>query len=253
MLSWTALITEPAMLALVGIAFVTALVRGFSGFGAGMLFMPLAGALFDPKLAIVMIWMIDSVPAFPILFPALKKCVWREIVPMAIAAFVGVPIGMYLLKTADPVPVRWTISLLTLVLAAILWSGWRYRVRPNMPTTLGVGFSSGFLGGFAAIPGPPVLMFWMSGPASAAVARANIIAYFGILMVLSGANLFAQGFITMESLQRSLILAPVYLAGVLIGNRMFGFASEATFRRIAYALIIVFALLGLPVLDSVLG
>ena len=50
-------------------------------------------------------------------------------------------------------------------------------------------------------------------------------------------------------------LAAVFLAlaiGILIGVRLFGKASERTFRRVAYAVILGAALVGLPLFDGLL-
>lgn len=250
MTPWTTLLFEPAMLALFAVTLVTGVVRGFAGFGAGMLFMPLAGGLYDPKLAIIMLWLIDGLPTLPIVIPALRRCNWRDLVPMLAAAVIAVPVGVYVLKTTDPIPVRWTISALTGSLVCLLWSGWRYRGAPGLPVTLGVGAGSGFLSGFAALPGPPVLLFWMGGTASAAETRANIIVYFAFLTAFSGVNFFLQDVFTTEGVQRGVLLAPVYMASVLVGGWLFRFATEATFRRIAYLLMLVSAVLGLPLLDD---
>lgn len=244
-----ALVAEPAMLALIVVTAITGVVRGFSGFGAGMLFMPLAGGLYDPKLAIIILWLIDGVPTVPILVPAVKRCNWRDLIPLIVASVLAVPVGVYLLKTTDPVPVRWTISLLTVALVTMLWSGWRYRRVPGTAVTFGVGASSGFLSGFASLPGPPVLLFWMGGSATAAETRANIIVYFAFLTVIGGVNFHLQGLFSAEAVHRGLLLAPVYLASVLLGGRLFRFADEATFRKIAYLMMVTSAMLGLPLLD----
>ncbi len=237
------------MLALVVVTLITGIVRGFSGFGAGMLFMPLAGGLYDPKLAIIILWLIDGVPTIPILVPAVKRCNWRDLVPLIYASVLAVPVGVYLLKTTDPVPVRWTISLLTIALVAVLSSGWRYRRVPGTAVTLGVGAGSGFLSGFASLPGPPVLLFWMGSSATAAETRANIIVFFAFLTVIAGVNFYLQDIFTVDALHRGVLLAPIYLACVLFGGWLFRFASEQTFRNIAYVLMVTSAVLGLPLLD----
>jgi len=48
------------------------------------------------------------------------------------------------------------------------------------------------------------------------------------------------------------LLVP-YGSGVLIGTRGYGLASERTFRRIAYGVIMLAALVSLPLWDGVLG
>ncbi len=45
----------------------------------------------------------------------------------------------------------------------------------------------------------------------------------------------------------SLVLIPFYAAGLFLGSRMFGLASERTYRLIAYGSILLAAILTLPV------
>ncbi|PLX35855.1 MAG: sulfite exporter TauE/SafE family protein [Hyphomicrobiales bacterium] len=242
---------EPAF-AVLALAVVTAgLVRGFSGFGTGLIFMPVASSVIDPLMAIVIAWAIDTLPTAPIVIPALKRCTWKTIRPMLVGAFVALPLGVAALRYADPVPARWAISLLTLGFALVLWSGWRYRSKPPTPLVLGVGATAGFLGGFAGIPGPPVILFWMSS-AAAAIARANIIVFFAVLTVFSGSNYFLQGLFTKEALLHGLALAPIYFLALVAGNKLFPYAAEETYRRIAFSLIILSAIIGLPALDAIL-
>jgi len=251
MSSILSLYAEPGMQILIIVTAVTGFVRGFTGFGTGMLFIPVASSIFEPRVVVVMIWLIDAIAALPIVAPAFRRCDWRDVIPLTIFATLAVPLGVYLLRTADPVPVRWMISILTMVLVATLWSGWRYRGRPGLPITGAAGFASGFLGGFAGLPGPPVILFWMGGQSQAATTRANIIVFFAFLTILYGINFYALDLITHEVITRAIALIPVFLVSVLIGSRLFAFSSEKRFRSVAYILMIVSAVLGLPALDGV--
>jgi uncharacterized protein len=50
----------------------------------------------------------------------------------------------------------------------------------------------------------------------------------------------------------SLLLALPFILAMVAGARWFGLASERSFRRVAYAIIAVSALISLPVFDSLL-
>ena len=169
------------MFALLATAFVAGGVRGFAGFGAGLIFMPVAAALIDPRMAVVVFLTVDEFVAMPLAWRAVRISDWSTLLPAVIAASVTAPIGAWVLANGDILALRWAISLLALGLLVLLASGWRYRERPRLPVTLGVGAASGFLGGFAQISGPPIVAYWMSGPAPAAIIRANLIVYFLIL------------------------------------------------------------------------
>ena len=63
---------------------------------------------------------------------------------------------------------------------------------------------------------------------------------------------FVGDLLTGAVLGLAIVTGPLYGLGLLIGARMFGLASEQTFRRVCYAIIGGAAIVGLPVLDGVI-
>src|SRR3546814_10777361 len=66
-----------------------------------MMFMPVASLLFEPKLAAVWLFVADDVAALTMLPAALRRCVWREVLPLAAGAVLAVPAGVALLVLVD--------------------------------------------------------------------------------------------------------------------------------------------------------
>jgi hypothetical protein len=62
----------------------------------------------------------------------------------------------------------------------------------------------------------------------------------------------AQGLFTARSVALSLMLGVPYIAGVGIGSYFFKGASDQLYRRVAYAICALAALLSLPLLDPYL-
>ena len=232
---------------------IAGVVRGFSGFGTGMIVGPAAAALFSPQIGIVVLLVIDTLPMVPLVVGALKKVSLRELVPVAVGYGLIVPIGIWFLKTGDTVKLRWFMSAVILVSAAILWSGWRYTGPRNVAVRLGVGGMSGFLGGAVAVGGPPVILYWMALRTGAGIVRANLIIFFALTQLFSGGGLFFAGLLTKQSLALGVLCAPAYFVGLVSGARLFGFASDATYRRIALAIVITAAILTMPALDALRG
>jgi uncharacterized membrane protein YfcA len=166
-------LTDPAFLGLAGASALAGLVRGFSGFGSAMI-VPIVGALQSPAVAVVLLFLADTVVSLPLLPPAFARCAWREVAPLGFGAALLVPVGVELLLWADPTSLRWTVSLLVLVFTALLASGWRRRGEASVPATFLIGASAGLGGGLASLYGPPIVLFWLSGHQDAATVRANI-------------------------------------------------------------------------------
>ena len=92
-------------------ALLAGTVRGYTGFGSAMIFMPVAGAYLGPKTAIGIMWIIDFLMQLPMVRSTWRHARWGEIGPLFIGYVVGLPLGLTLLMTIDPTPVRWVTSL----------------------------------------------------------------------------------------------------------------------------------------------
>jgi uncharacterized protein len=245
-------VSTSAAFAICAIAFVSATARGFSGFGSALIFMPLASSVASPRFVAVLLLVIDFVAAAPLLPGAWEKADRRATAIIAVGALIGVPIGTYLLSRLDPVTTRWIISGFVFALLLLLLSGWRYRGKDHAAFSVGIGALSGFCSGLAQTGGPPIVGYWLGRPTSSALARANIVLYFGAADFFSLVSYAASGLITLDALRFALVVGPVYALGIKFGSSLFGRASETLFRAICYVLIALAVIFGLPVLDGVL-
>jgi uncharacterized protein len=234
------------------VAALSGLVRGFAGFGSALIYMPLVAAIYEPRAASVTLLLIDLVSSTPFTVPEFRKCTWREVLPISIAMVIAVPIGTLALLLVDPIVLRWGIAVLVLGLLAVLVSGWRFRGEPKLPVTIGVGLFAGFGCGAVQIAGPAVIVYWLSRGGPAAIMRANLMVFFiftGITVLIS---YFVQGLFTKEFVALSILLGLPYMIALGAGVFFFRGASDAFYRKVAYAIITLAALLSLPIFDQVL-
>src|SRR6185369_14305131 len=151
----------------------------------------------------------------------------------------------------DPIVLRWCIAAVVLTLVPVLASGWRYHGAPRLPITLGVGLFAGISAGAVLIAGPPVLLYWLGGGSSAKTLRANLMVFFMICDILLVAIFGYANLFEARPLALSVLLGIPYLAGMGVGARFFHGASEELYRRIAYIIIALAALVSLPLLDGI--
>src|SRR6188474_971769 len=78
-------------------AFVAALARGFSGFGAALIFLPLAATVVDPKIASPLLLITDAVLAVGFIPRAWRTANRREVGVMGLGALIGIPLGTLML------------------------------------------------------------------------------------------------------------------------------------------------------------
>lgn len=228
-------------------ALAASIVRGFSGFGTGLIFMPIAAAALGPKMAVGILLIVDGIPVLPLVWNALKRISWSELAPLIIGAVVMAPIGVFVLIVSDPTILRWALSLMILIFVVMLAAGWAYRGPSRSWLSLLAGGLSGFLSGSVGVPGPPVLIYWLGRGVVSVTMRANAMVFFFFTSILSGTGYVVGGLITPDVIARSAGILPIYAFGLYLGSRMFGLASEETYRRIAYTLIVLAALVSMPI------
>jgi uncharacterized membrane protein YfcA len=245
-----ALVAEPRFIAAVLVTALAGIVRGFSGFGSALIYIPLMAAIYDPRIAAVTLLITDSVASMPFTVSQTRRCNWREVAPVSVAAIATIPLGALALQYADPVILRWGIAFLVIGLLAVLVSGWRYHLAPSVAASVGVGLFAGVGTGAVQISGPPAIIYWLGGPNSAVVVRANLMVYFALLSIASIATYYWRGLLTADVLLMSLVLGPIFIATMAAGAWLFRGAGDATYRRIAYAIIALSALVSLPLFDE---
>jgi uncharacterized membrane protein YfcA len=234
------------------VAVLAGLVRGFSGFGGAMIYMPLVAAIYEPRIAAVTILLVDFFSSTPFAIPEFRRCVWREVLPISIAMALAVPLGTWALIALDPILLRWLIAILVLGLVIVLASGWRYRGAARLPVTLGVGAFAGASAGAVQIGGPPVVLYWLSRGNSAMTMRANLMVFFAFCGVALVTSYAVERLFTAQTLALSVLLGIPYILGVASGALFFRSASDRLYRRTAYGIIALAALLSLPLLDPLL-
>src|SRR3981189_1821796 len=128
-----------AAIAICAIALVSGTARGFSGFGAALIFMPLASSMAAPRLVAALLLIIDFVAAAPLAPNAWKHADRKATAVMVLGALIGVPIGTWFLSRLDSVTTRWIISAFVFALLMLPLSGWRYRGKNYPAISVGIG------------------------------------------------------------------------------------------------------------------
>ena len=218
-------------------AVLAGLVRGFSGFGAAMILMPVMSAVLGPLTAVPLMLVTDSSVTAPMVTSAVRRCTWREVLPLAAGAMFFLPFGIHALTLVDPRLLRWAMSIFVLIAVVVLASGWRYRQRVPIPAASAVGATAGFSSGLLGMSGPRIVLFWLAGQDDAAQARANIIAYFGLSAVIGLTTFWLNDLLSIRVLVMAALVAPLYALFLFIGTRLFRRASERIYRCIAMLVI----------------
>jgi uncharacterized membrane protein YfcA len=247
---FTALVSEPRFALAAGIASLAGLVRGFTGFGSALIYVPLMSAVYGPTVAVPTIMLIDTICSLPWAVKAAPSCNLHEVWPVALFGTLAIPLGGAALVYVDALTLRWFIAGLVLIALAVLISGWRYHGKPTWPAMAATGIAAGVGGGSVQIAAPPLLIFWLGGQNSAATVRANIMVYF----LWSGfVTMFVYiwgGLFTVKTLTLAFLFGIPFALAIGIGANWFHGTSDQLYRRVAYVIIGMSGLASLPLFDG---
>ncbi len=247
---FASIVSDRRFVAAAAIAIFSGVVRGFSGFGSALIYIPLTAAIYDPLTAAVTFVMIDFATGVSFVMGAWRKTRWGEVLPLAAAAIASAQFGTLILQYADPTLLRWMICILVAGIVGVLASGWRYEGRPHLSVTIAVGLFAGLLGGAVQISGPPIVVYWLGSMHDVGIVRASLISYFGLFSAGSVVTYYFHGLLSAKLVALAILLGPLHIVAMWVGGKAFHFATPETYRRVAYATIILSAIVGMPLLDG---
>lgn len=209
-----------------------------TGFGIGMVAMP--GLLFvlEPQTAVVVLNTVAlSIEAW-IVVQARKDIHLREIAPIVVAGAVGVPLGIYILKFADPTAMRIGISVLVLVLAAMAPLKFQRDFRYSRFVGVLAGFFVGIVLPAFGVGGPLVTLYLLTRSWERKLVRAGMALY---LLVLDVFGVAGYAIADLYSVQRLILIGIMVLpmlAGLALGATLLNRMSERVFRYVVIAIIV---------------
>lgn len=127
----------------------------------------------------------------------------------------------------------------------MLFFGFRLKRAPGPAQTCAVGALTGLINGASANGGPPAILFFLSGPQSAAVGRASLIAFFLFTDVLASLFYWGYGLLSWHYLSVCRNLSALHGVGHLAGIALVPAHGRSRFRRLHLLLLMLAARTGL--------
>jgi uncharacterized membrane protein YfcA len=213
--------------------------RGFVGFGAALVIVPVLSLAYGPLVAIPALTVIGIPTLVQLLPDAIRHSERRIVVPMSAAILLSAPLGTWVLVSVAPALMKMVISALVIGLVGMLARGWKLDGDVGRPVLILAGAAGGLVQGVAGVGGPPVVAIALSRPGSPTEQRGNVLALMTAISLASLAPLSFFGLFTREAVVLGLVLLPVYGAAILVGSRYFSGGGKRHFRHAAIGLLLV--------------
>lgn len=223
------------------------LVRGFSGFGSGLVFLPIVSSVLTPPQAVAVLVLMDLIGPLGNLPGALRTGSPKEVSRLFAGLLIGLPIGMIALFWMSPEPFRWVVSIVALLTVGALVAGWRWTGRRDGKITTLVGGLAGLLGGATGVPAPPVVLYYMSSLLPVAMIRANMTMFMIAIDLVMGSILLIAGKVPAHLALLGLLLVVPFSLANAVGSALFRPERAGSYKALSWTMIALSALAGLPI------
>lgn len=233
---------DPAtLLALSTIVLGAGAVRGLTGFGFAILAVPLMGLVIPPTEAVLLAIVLQMLIGPFGVSKALGHIDAPLVAGVAVGAMVGTPFGLFVLSSVAPDVAR-------LLIAAIAVGCFGIFLIKRAPTPsrapshiVATGLASGLLNGFAAMPGPPVILYFVRSGVTPMAARGSMILVFFAAATAGTITAWLRGLLDGHLVLLTASVFPLMLAGNHIGSKFFGVVPERVWRTAVVILLVVSA------------
>ena len=212
-------------------SFGSAFVRGLTGFGMAILLVPILALALSPLEAVLLA---NFLSLFIGLIEIRRLVRGAERSAWVIAALVVLftPAGLLALSLTTPAIARLLIALIALSAFVAVMVPRRSEAAPHPLTTGGVGIVSGLMTGYAGMPGPPVVPYYVGRGLARETAKASMMLVFtiaGLSGLVSGA---AMQVLDWRLGLLALLLFPAVLLGNKLGDKASGRIADPVWRTL---------------------
>lgn len=209
--------------------FAAAFIRGLTGFGFGILLVPILALALTPVEAVLAINIMAGLLALTEIRLILREAEKSALVIGVLVMLFTAP-GLILLDATPRNLARLLIALIALSAFFAILLPKRGAQQPGVLATGAVGVTAGLLTGFAAMPGPPVVPYYVGRDIPRMTAKASMIGIFGLAAVAGVGSGAAIGVLSWNVVVLGFALFPLVLLGNWSGSLAFGKVSDSLWR-----------------------
>jgi uncharacterized membrane protein YfcA len=224
------------------LSFGAAFVGTISGFGFALLIVPPLAFFVGAKEAVVLSNVLGSSWLMTMFVRLRRDVVWRAAIPLAIAAFAGMPFGLLVLEVVSERTLQAILGVNVLVATILLWRGARLNVHGRWLDGA-AGFISGVLNTSTSMNGPPIVLHLQNQGLAPTPFRATIAAFFVSSALFTLALYAVSGRIGGYELQAFSLGLPGLGAGYVCGSLVVKRLDAAQFRRVVIGVLVLSAMM----------
>ncbi|MFW2349701.1 sulfite exporter TauE/SafE family protein [Qipengyuania sp.] len=215
--------------AVLAAAFISAFVRGLTGFGMAILLVPILALALSPVHAVLLTNFLSvfvGLSEIRRLVRGAERSAWMIIALVVLTT----PAGLYLLSMTTPDVARLAIAIIALSAFGAILLPRRAALEHHPATTVSVGILSGLMTGYAGMPGPPVVPYYVGRAIPRETAKASMLLIFTCASTTGLVSGAALGVLDWSLPPLAVLLFPAVLLGNWLGNRASGRIGDGLWR-----------------------
>jgi uncharacterized membrane protein YfcA len=227
-----------------GVISLAYLVRGITGFGSGLIAIPLLALVMPLTTAVPLVVFLDYMASASHGINHREAIQWKEISSLLPFAIIGVITALFIFQSVDMEVLK--LGLGTFVLLFALYSLFSFSGKKLVSSLWSVpaGSLGGMIGTLYGTGGP----FYVIYLRFRKIEKTQFRATFATLFLLDGAGRLAgfvfTGFFTMDLVLMTAVSIPLMVIGMFIGGHIHTNISQHSFQR-AISILLVFSGLAL--------
>jgi uncharacterized protein len=210
--------------------FGAAYVRGISGFGMAIILVPMLGMVIRPEQAVILALFLQALIGPVGIRGSIAASEKPSTFIIAAAAVIATPMGLWLLSITPKDIARIIIAAIAIGAFVLVILPKRKARRPGLAVTIGTGLSAGILTGFAAMPGPPIVPYYIRDNITPHTARASMMTVFFATAITGSMCAVVSGLGSVAMAALALLLFPPMWLGNWLGAKAFGKIRPALWR-----------------------
>lgn len=234
-------LSPAAMAFAVAALFAGGLIRGYSGFGASLVWVSCLCLVLPPPAVVPSTLLLETASSVTLLPKAWSDAHRPSVRWLLAGALLGLPIGIWFLAALPERATRLTVGLVVGLSALALALSRRTRRLPGRGACASMGTAFGVLNGACGMGGPPVVLMYLASPLPMTVNRASLVVFFLAADTMTVATAGTGGLLTSDVLLQTALFLPLALAGVAAGSWLYRHARGDA-RRIVLGLLAVLSL-----------
>ncbi|MCU7834391.1 MAG: sulfite exporter TauE/SafE family protein [gamma proteobacterium symbiont of Taylorina sp.] len=206
-------------------------VRGITGFGSGLIAIPLLALMFPVSIAVPLLGILDYISALTHGIKLRSDIRWKQILPLFPFSLLGVVSALYLFNTVDALLLKKSLGIFIIIYAIYSLLTIKPHTHKSIFWAIPGGIFGGLIGALFGTGGPFYVIYLQLQGLTKATFRASI----AIIFLLDGsARIIAysmNGFYTRDIILLILVSLPIMMLGMYIGEHVHTNISQQTMRK----------------------